>query len=86
MTILTNGLSVPAIIVLNVEGVGAALEAEEAQVAPVGAPGVANLPVLDTILCLAPAHNLNIVVDILLCGCVHSLRQNPQAEFKHRCS
>ena len=47
----------PAVAILQPEGVHAALQAEEAQLAPEAAPGVADQPEGRAIL-LAPAHHL----------------------------
>mmetsp|Transcript_22620 Transcript_22620/g.57546 ORF Transcript_22620/g.57546 Transcript_22620/m.57546 type:complete len:425 (-) Transcript_22620:32-1306(-) len=58
-----GGHRVPAVARLDLLRVAAARKAEEAVDAPVLAPGVADLPVLDAVL-LAPAHDLDVVVHV----------------------
>eukprot|EP00955_Chlamydomonas_euryale_P112128 366112-Chlamydomonas_euryale.AAC.34 len=55
---------VPAPPVLNHHGIHAALHLEKSYIAPVAAPAVARNPKLDAIL-LAPAHHLDVVVDVI---------------------
>ena len=57
-------LPIPAVPILDKECVLPPFQLEKADVSPEGAPGVANIPVLQAIL-FAPANHLHVMVDVL---------------------
>merc|ERR1719181_83716 len=68
---------------LELEGVATALDARPAHLAPVLAPAVAHVPVLDAVLVHAPADDRDFVVDHIKEG-LHVVRENAPRVVEQR--